>query len=424
MTQTLLAQNQDFEYLIKTVLDTQDDDLLTTVLAQNNITTIHQILTMTSHVIDLMKYRETTDRTDIDKPVPLVITAIFYIIKAWNQHLISTHNLTKVDWLDKTIVNAETYDIYRVSTYDPDIPIPTTSDKVLNKPPANSHPVTKQQHSVAIYDRRNIASHICNQQRYVNENKLLYNQDDSLPHEDDFKDVADDHYFGSYGVPRATTTPRAPLRRRRPYLKREIWSTLSRADQLVWDQLSDFVKWSIISGNRQQVQQPSQHPSPVKSMQADLSQCENKEVKDETARNEKDQHEQEHLNHIIINAAKTNKVLPPSDIRMLLSSTDDTDIPNIPKSTNIIKPKRKINLHEPLYTTLQHDHRSVRIRGALIDQGANGGLVGSDVHMHQYDHIPNDKTIHSCIQVDRPIKIHWRTPFEKLHGNTVYYKHD
>ena len=190
---------------------------------------------------------------------------------------------------------------------------------------------------------------------------------------------------------------------------------------MVWDQLSDFVTWPIISGNRER---NIQQPSPTKHLQANLTRLENNDIEDDDISPDQDRHDTEPSNQTLIHAAKTNKVLPPSDIRMLLSSTDDTDIPNIPKSTNIIKPKRKINLHEPLYTTLQHDNRSVRIRGALIDQGANDGLVASDVHMHQYDHIPNDKTIHSCIQVDRPIKINWRTPFEKLHGNTVYYKRD
>ena len=134
------AQVQDFKYLIKTVLDTQDDDLLTTVLAQNKITRIHQILTMPSTAIDRLMYTETTNNIETEKPIPFYIAAVFHIIKAWNQHLISAHKLAKVDWTNTTIVNADAYDEFRVATYDPDIPI--SSYKVINTP--SSTPSTPQ----------------------------------------------------------------------------------------------------------------------------------------------------------------------------------------------------------------------------------------------------------------------------------------
>ena len=51
----------------------------------------------------------------------------------------------------------------------------------------------------------------------------------------------DDTYFGSFLEANHTNF------RRRPSLPKEVWQKLTRADQLVWDQLSDDGKWNIIS---------------------------------------------------------------------------------------------------------------------------------------------------------------------------------
>ena len=141
---------------------------------------------------------------------------------------------------------------------------------VDNKPPASYHPVTKQQHSAAIYNKRNFVGHLRSKQRLMQHRFSLSKQSNQIP----------------------------------------------------------------------------QQPSPVKSIQADLTQRENKEVKDETACDEEEHHEQEQSNHILINAAKTSRVQPPSDFRMPLSSSDNTDpMPNTKSSLNT-NSKRKINLHE------------------------------------------------------------------------------
>ena len=120
MTQTPLTQRQDMEYLIKTVLDAWNDDLLMNVLGQNNIYTIPTILNMRESQIDSMTYinsRGTVQR------IPNYIDILFCTIIQWNQHLIATHNIVEVDWSDKEIVNAESYNKYRVPQYDPELPI-------------------------------------------------------------------------------------------------------------------------------------------------------------------------------------------------------------------------------------------------------------------------------------------------------------
>ena len=49
-----------------------------------------------------------------------------------------------------------------------------------------------------------------------------------------------DSYFGSFLEANSTNF------RRRPSLPKEVWQKLTRADQLVWDQMSDTGKWSVI----------------------------------------------------------------------------------------------------------------------------------------------------------------------------------
>jgi hypothetical protein len=103
---------------------------------------------------------------------------------------------------------------------------------------------------------------------------------------------------------------------------------------------------------------------------------------------------------------------------------------------------RQANNHETIkYCVSNHHGSTTGKRGALIDRGANGGLVGNDVRimrttdrevgvsgignhqmtnlrivtaggvvstqcgelllvMHQYAHVPQGKTIHSAIQLE------------------------
>ena len=304
MTQTPLTQRQDIEYLVKTVLDAWNDDLLMNVLGQNNIYTIPTILNMRESQIDSMTYinsRGTVQR------IPNYIDILFCTIIQWNQHLIATHNIVEVDWSDKEIVNAESYNNYRVSQYDPELPI---------------------------LDHRILP--------------ILYK-------------------------------PEVPI------LSHTILSHTVHS--------KPPASWLAKKQTRHQ-------PPAVELNQTNLTQLENKD----------EQHEMEPSNQILINA-KTSRVLPPSEFKMLLSSFDTTD------HTNNTKPP--LNTNSKLIINL---HRITRTREVLFDQKEYGRHAGSVNRKHKCAHIPNDNTIHSCIQVDKSIKLHWRTPFEKLHGNTVYNK--
>ena len=67
----------------------------------------------------------------------------------------------------------------------------------------------------------------------------------------------DDSYFGSF-----LEANRSDFRRR-PNLPKEVWQKLTRADQLVWDQMSDFGKRGVIFGlkNSNSNMQPHSPPS-------------------------------------------------------------------------------------------------------------------------------------------------------------------
>ena len=95
VTSTRQTRKQEFEFLIKEILDADDDDVLKMILAQNKMTMIFQILTLSTKSIDLLTYTDTTD--NVEKPIPIYVSATFHIIRAWNQYLITQHNLIKVD---------------------------------------------------------------------------------------------------------------------------------------------------------------------------------------------------------------------------------------------------------------------------------------------------------------------------------------
>jgi hypothetical protein len=75
---------------------------------------------------------------------------------------------------------------------------------------------------------------------------------------------------------------------------------------------------------------------------------------------------------ILVNATKTGLPLCPGDIRTVLSSS------GVKKKTS----PRQANNHETIkYCVSNHHGSTTGKRGALVDCGANGGLVGNDVRI-------------------------------------------
>jgi hypothetical protein len=55
--------------------------------------------------------------------LPIYSLSLIRLLQAWNFYLLAAHNLRRVDWLDKAMINSDTFDEYRVGIYDPNAPI-------------------------------------------------------------------------------------------------------------------------------------------------------------------------------------------------------------------------------------------------------------------------------------------------------------
>jgi hypothetical protein len=53
--------------------------------------------------------------------------SLIRILQAWNSYLLVEHKMRRIDRLDTTMINSESFDEYRVSTYDPNAPIKSSS---------------------------------------------------------------------------------------------------------------------------------------------------------------------------------------------------------------------------------------------------------------------------------------------------------
>ena len=106
---TRVKAKEDFEYLIDTVLEANEDEEFNSVTKHNKINTIPDILQLSSRLLNKMTIK---DSKCVSKLIPNYVNAIFCVIKQRNLHLMATHNLTTVDWSDTNIVNADSYDQY------------------------------------------------------------------------------------------------------------------------------------------------------------------------------------------------------------------------------------------------------------------------------------------------------------------------
>ena len=99
-----------FMYLFTEVMETETNDVLFIVFTANDVTMIHEILTMSKEAIDSLTYQN--DNSNFVSPPPHVLTKL-HILKAWNAYLLETNTLKIVDWNDKALVNVITFDKFR-----------------------------------------------------------------------------------------------------------------------------------------------------------------------------------------------------------------------------------------------------------------------------------------------------------------------
>jgi len=116
---TRTKAKEDFEYLIEKVFGAKEDIEFNSVIKDNKIITIPDILQLSSRLLNKMEYKNSDG---VSQPIPNYVDAIFCVIKQWNLHLMEKNNLTTVDWSDINIVNAESYDLYRTGTdFNPEL---------------------------------------------------------------------------------------------------------------------------------------------------------------------------------------------------------------------------------------------------------------------------------------------------------------
>jgi hypothetical protein len=165
----------------------------------------------------------------------------------------------------------------------------------------------------------------------------------------------------------------------RPKLKYDTWKTLTRDDQVLWDQLSDTAKSAIIrnhSAGRHDNRQPTASSSsppvyqPIKKpiRQANIHEAESSDDSDFM---DAVQAPDDNISDttLLINAATQEKQLCPGDIRTVLSSSAAKK--RNPKNVRI--QTHEGNVHELVtYRVSNHRGTSVGRRGALVDRGANG----------------------------------------------------
>ena len=102
--QTREKKRQAIEHLLTNVIQLDPDDILRKVLNTHSINTISQVLMMKSNSIDKLKYKDNNGKIH---STPAHVIAVFHTLKAWNHHLLLSHQVELVDWENNTYVNSD-----------------------------------------------------------------------------------------------------------------------------------------------------------------------------------------------------------------------------------------------------------------------------------------------------------------------------
>ena len=396
---------------------------------------------------DYLTYMRTSSKADMQIEDLMMVLTSFRLTTTYR----GTSQKFIVDWLDKI---RQYEDLTPTSAHFPDVMKKAMLQNALNDikafvdvkvseqmdiakgrgPIPYDQYVTLVQNVAGTYDKAHSAA---NRQRSVNYHDYFEDENDTIPYDDD------DLTFGSHATydvnQHNNKGPRSGGHRpmRSPSLKRATWQSLSRDDQILWDKMSDAAKQSIIfnhSDTATDTKERTPHVrfQPVRRPIRDANIHET-DVEDDTFVDASQDPEGDPQDtSILVNATKTGLPLCNGDIRTVLSSSAAK------KKSSI----RQANTHETItYCVSSHRGSTTGKRGALVDRGANGGLVGNDVRimctndrevdvsgidnhqmtnlrivtaggivstqrgevllvMHQYAHVPQGKTIHSAIQLE------------------------
>ena len=245
--------------------------------------------------------------------------------------------------------------------------------------------VTLLRDAATIYDE-NISPSKSQPRRLVNmhetDHGTVYEYEDEAYVNQDLGVFDDSYNFHTYAINEASRKPLSP--RRRPSLRRELWNKLSREDQMAWDKLSDFAKWTIILSLRSNPLQRSSldQTKPPSSFKANLLETQDPSIsadKDDNFEDALESLQEEEDENVLVNSTRLNTPLQPGDIRRVLSKVKQPGNQTVSKDMPS-KRNYNTNMHNVSYTIssntrLKHDSK------ALIDRGANGGLAGDNVRV-------------------------------------------
>ena len=223
--------------------------------------------------------------------------------------------------------------------------------------------------SVASSYDRNVSPTTARPKRLTNIHDFY--REDLVPIQDDVFDEDDFNYYGSYQINAAGS--QTPHQKFRPTLNKDTWSKLSRSDQLVWDQMSNFGKWAIINGLRRSAGTKSDVTprTPISNKDNNQRTPESGTLahqtvidpvvtpSDDTAQNMLMSVAPEDDSTILVNTLSSHKVPTPSqptvndydlirsnDIRKVLSTTDRPQNPALSPPASAVMQRYKTNVHK------------------------------------------------------------------------------
>ena len=88
------------------------------------ITCLADILSLDGNSILTLSISDTNGNLQL---LPLFIISKIRILQAWNLYIINIHNIKCVDCMDQSIISIDEFDTFRVSVYDPNLPVRDTS---------------------------------------------------------------------------------------------------------------------------------------------------------------------------------------------------------------------------------------------------------------------------------------------------------
>ena len=120
-TATRMAHKKTMDKILSNVLGVEKTDLVVLALEQQGCQSVGDILSLQDKDIDNLHYLD--PESNKKSNVVTMQRNLLKILKAWNYSLLVSEGRKKVDWDNPSYVNSEEFDEFRVTTYDPDVPI-------------------------------------------------------------------------------------------------------------------------------------------------------------------------------------------------------------------------------------------------------------------------------------------------------------